>query len=70
MTDRCRSCQALIEWAFTVKGARIPLDIGSQPAANILLDEAGVAVVVPPGQGTRTSHFATCPNADQHRKRA
>lgn len=73
MPDRstCRSCEAPIEWAYTVKGARIPLDIvDDEPRtdANIVLDD-GIARVVRPGLGERTSHFATCPGAEQHRRR-
>ena len=69
MASRCKSCGAPIEWALTVKGSRIPLDPGSTPDGNINVGPDGVAHVVEPGQGVRISHFATCPNARQHRRR-
>jgi hypothetical protein len=72
---KCRSCGAPIVWAETVKGRRIPID--AQPAhdGNIRLEDRGQ--FVPPlahvltGQIENTqrwrSHFASCPNAAQHR---
>ena len=71
MIERCRSCGARIEWARTVKNKRIPLDPGEREGGNILVTD-GVAAIVPELQRTRplrTSHFATCPNADVHRRR-
>lgn len=51
----CRSCGAPIFWMVTKADKKMPLDIRSAR-----LEE----------DGTRTylSHFATCPQADQHRK--
>jgi hypothetical protein len=71
MADHCRSCDAPIDWAFTEKGKRIPLDrtTTSSMVANIVLDPDGTARVVAAGTGERISHFATCPNAGQHRRR-
>lgn len=68
MADHCRSCDAPIEWAITVKGSRIPLDIGSHPNANINVGPDGIARVVEPGAGVRISHLATCPNSRDHRR--
>jgi hypothetical protein len=67
MADHCTSCGAPIEWVVTAKGSRMPLDLASSPDANIILDGL-IARVVKPGEGVRTSHFASCPNADRHRK--
>jgi hypothetical protein len=67
--SHCRSCNAVIEWAYTAKGSRIPLDVEPGDKPNVQLDDAGVAHVVPAGHGDRTSHFATCPNAASHRRR-
>ena len=64
MADRCRSCDAPIEWAYTPKGSRIPLDPGTRPDGNINVDHDGIAHIVPAGHGTRTTHYA-----DQHRRR-
>jgi hypothetical protein len=67
MPSRCRSCNAPIEWAHTAKGHRIPLDVVAGPAPNLIVDEHGVAHYAATG-GTHTSHFATCPDATQHRQ--
>jgi hypothetical protein len=75
----CRSCGAEVVWAVTPGGKRMPVDpepvvdgnvhldrrqnpplaqvIGSAPT---LYDEEPADVYV--------SHFATCPNADRHRR--
>jgi hypothetical protein len=69
MAEHCKSCEAPIDWAITDKGRRIPLDrTTSSAVANIVLDPDGTARVVAAGTGTRISHFATCPNAGQHRR--
>lgn len=66
----CRTCHEPIEWARTETGARIPLNLTASPdAANIVL-EAGVARVVAAGAGTHIAHFATCPQAADHRRRS
>ena len=77
----CTSCGALILWAMTLAGKRMPVDAISDDAGNLrLVQEAGqlVARITPPTQTTSLfdaepryrSHFATCPNADAHRRRA
>jgi hypothetical protein len=73
MTDRCRSCDAPIVWALTEKGARMPLDAEPTPAGSLVLVD-GIARRPQIGEDVPylqyVSHFATCPNADRHRKRA
>lgn len=75
--SRCRSCGAEIVWArWTKSGKRIPLDLdGEKP--NLLLrhsprefSDVAVAVdgIVEPGLGHAAAHFASCPNAAEHRK--
>lgn len=74
MPDRCRTCKQRVRWARTERGNAIPLD--PEPAANgsIRLDD-GVAFVVPEADRAAfagelyLSHFATCPDAAQHRRR-
>lgn len=77
MSD-CKSCGAPILWAKTIKGRLIPLDPDPSPKGNIVIGEAGTALVfnspaaIAPrleGEPRYLSHFATCPNADQHRER-
>lgn len=58
---QCRSCGAFILWMKTKNGKNIPVDYATVPA-----DQG--ALVFDPDVG-HISHFATCPNADKHRKR-
>jgi hypothetical protein len=62
---RCRSCGAPIEWAQTAGGARVPFD---PPVVRVPgLDDCAELVEV---DMTKTiSHFATCPQAAQWRRR-
>ena len=74
---RCRSCSAPIRWARTEHGKRIPLDAepyaGDDPRGLFVLREGGeLALAVPAGaledEPRYRSHFATCPNAEEHRR--
>lgn len=74
----CRSCGAPIEWLKTKAGKFIPCD---QPAlkwddckeGDKLIGETG-EIVTHDGRPRNThqrfyiSHFATCPDADKHRR--
>lgn len=53
----CRSCGAWILFVRT-KSGRMPIDYQPEFAADTHYDKA-----------RHVSHFATCPNADKHRKR-
>ena len=71
----CESCGAEIVWAETAAtGKPIPLDPQTVKGGNIIAardPERGgklVATVTGPGGGDRQTHFASCPNAPQHRK--
>lgn len=67
---RCRSCGAPIVWAVTAAGKRMPLDAEPVYAIGsgvVSLNGDEVAVVERP-RPLYVSHFATCPNADQHRR--
>lgn len=76
-TGKCRSCGAAIIWSKTVAtGKAVPLDAEPHEDGNIGLVPAG-AMVLPKemvelgkkiGSKRYRSHFATCPNASQHRK--
>ena len=82
---QCRSCGAEIIWIKMASGKNMPVDAkpisyseNLHPSAKgkdilTLVTEHGsiVRTVFDPG-GDKvgyTSHFATCPNANQHRKR-
>jgi len=66
----CKSCGATILWAKTTLGKSIPVDEKPSPDGNLILTN-GIVQVVPVVHGAAnrfTSHFATCPHADSHRK--
>lgn len=65
--EHCRTCGAAIEWALTEKGKRIPLNPGSHDNGNLVVGADGVARSTDE-RPARLSHFATCPQADEHRK--
>ena len=58
---------------MTEKGKRIPLDPEPTPTGNVILAD-DVAIVLRHGaprldnEDRYTTHFATCPNAAEHRK--
>lgn len=54
---RCRSCGAKIIFLFTKTGRSAPIDADTVKPEDVELDLAH-----------HVSHFATCPNAKQHRK--
>lgn len=78
MPAACRSCRAPVTWAITDLGNRIPLDLTPVADGNIVVigHQAGTTVVrvvtidepAPAGAPRYVSHFATCPNADAHRR--
>jgi len=68
----CRSCEAEIEWAQTDAGKMMPLDAKPTDDGTFVLIGGKTRKA---NQGDlelrrplHTSHFATCPNAAQHRK--
>lgn len=78
VVSTCGSCYAPIWWATSrVGGKRIPMDDKPTPNGNLYVwgcTDQGRPVVDYIGKGDRvatvryTSHFATCPNADRHRR--
>jgi hypothetical protein len=54
---RCRSCRAKIIWFKTPAGKNMPVDADTVEPEDDELDLS-----------RHVSHFATCPQADQHRK--
>jgi hypothetical protein len=64
----CKSCQAPIIWVKTSSGKNMPVD--EKPESRFILDGRGegntpYATMIK----AYVSHFATCPNADKHRKK-
>lgn len=78
----CRSCGQPMVWVETIYGKRIPLDAQPSEKGNIVVVN-GIAIYIsgPKREGEAregaeraglrlyTSHFSSCPNAEQHRKR-
>ncbi len=66
MQGTCKSCGASILWVRTAKGKQMPLD--TKPQKLITLDD------MPEATGYMTDcytpHWATCPQAAQHRRRS
>lgn len=70
---RCRSCEAPIEWAAWEKsGKPCILDASADPNGKLVCVAGKVRYATAEDdrlrRPRRTSHFATCPNADQHRR--
>jgi hypothetical protein len=53
----CRSCGAAIVWFKTSAGKNMPVDAAGVTQEDLVLDLT-----------RHTSHFATCPQANQHRR--
>jgi len=71
----CRSCGAEIVWVETENKKRMPIDAEPTDAGKFVLEDEGTdtprALYRPGANGERfTSHFATCPNAAEHRRPA
>lgn len=70
MTDVCRSCGAKIIWSVTEAGKRMPVD--AEPAGKVTVLVRNPEDPATPFSKVRehfVSHFATCPNAQSHRKK-
>jgi hypothetical protein len=71
----CRSCDAPIIWATTPTGKAMPIDAEPVEGGNVVIfdgPEGPLAVVThasqAPDKARYRAHFASCPNASQHRK--
>lgn len=75
MTTPCLSCGARIFFARTEKGKSMPLDAEPVPDGNIVLRDGVVNYLTGPEMDMPTdrprykSHYATCPQAGQWRKK-
>lgn len=73
---KCRSCGQPVRWVQSTLGNWMPLDAQPVAGGNIVLLPDGTAQTlrgdlfetVPPDQPRYQSHFASCANAEHHRK--
>lgn len=78
LPKKCSSCGAEVFWAQLPSGKSMPVDSEPTPDGTVLLfhtPEGSIRAQVlkrgeeaPAGRPRRTSHFSTCPNAQQHRR--
>lgn len=71
--EKCKSCDAEIFWCQTSLGKWMPIDWKPMSDGNIIILD-GRAIVctnkeIMPTQPRYTSHFATCRDADKHRRK-
>lgn len=74
----CGSCAARVIWAITAKGETMPVDADPVDDGDRWLVKAktgSTPIVVKAAEETThgalyKSHFATCPNAERHRRSA
>ncbi len=77
--ERCSTCNAPIIWAVTERARDMPVDVEPVADGNISLQDRGqgmaplarvLSVAKRFGRtGLRQSHFASCKDAAQHRRR-
>ena len=74
--DHCKSCGAEIYWLRTERGKWVPLDAVPVPDGNVIVGDDGTARYVarhaaelPPDVPRYVSHFSSCPQAQEWRKR-
>lgn len=75
---RCQTCGARIVWAVTGNNKRMPIDASPREDGDLWLDMVDDRASVPVARRVDlytaadapryVSHFATCPDADQHRR--
>ena len=64
MTACCRSCGAPIIWVRMETGRRMPVDADSLTTVLVVSGDRTKGAMRTAG----TSHFSTCPQADEHRR--
>jgi len=77
-TALCSSCRAPIRWVVTLGDKRMPLDVDPHPDGTVVRTVTRDGLVrarvltgdqLPAQETAYRSHFVTCPNAAQHRRR-
>lgn len=64
----CRSCDALVVWASTASGSRVPLDV--HPNGDFVISSGVARAYGAPFEGQRryVTHFAACRAAQKTRE--
>jgi hypothetical protein len=69
----CKSCGRPIRWGVTQAHKAIPVDAEPAERGNVVFIDDGRVHVLRKDEPTTArryvSHFATCPNAKQHRRK-
>jgi hypothetical protein len=77
LPSECRSCKDPILWVEWASGKRMPVDYKPDPSGDVVLTHRKSENKLiaqkfdsrfDAGRNRYTSHFATCPNASQHRR--
>ena len=68
MAEHCKTCGAEIVWAMTLNGRAIPLAVASKQK-RFAIQRSNYGADYAAQVDTYLSHFADCPNADEHRKK-
>ena len=61
----CRACNARIEWVKTEKGRLMPVDWPLHPLRELERHDGTFVTQI----DARQSHFVTCPNAEEFRRK-
>lgn len=79
LTKPCKTCQSVIWWAVTVHGKAMPMDAGAKVGGEWVIcgkTDRGAPMIrrleplLDAGKERYRPHWATCPDADDHRKRS
>lgn len=72
---KCKSCHRPMRWVITNRGRKMPVDFDPHEDGNVVVNQndraevyGATPTVVPDGSTLHFSHFATCPNAAEHRR--
>lgn len=66
---KCKSCDAAIVWAITMNGSKAPINAGYAVNESKRFKIAGGVEVEIIAVSNNASHFSTCPQANQFKRR-
>ena len=68
MSDQCKSCAQPVKWVHMATGGRMLVNLPPEKRV-VLTDHGSPEQEVGEVLDTYTSHFVTCPKADEHRRK-